>query len=167
MTVFENILYECKRRLKEESLARIIQCIDRLNEEQLWYSPNKNTNSVGILVLHLCGNIQQYICATLGNEKDERDREAEFNPKTKPSKTELKTRINKTISEAITHIEALSTKNLTHPIPVQCFEESPISILIHVIEHTSYHVGQISWITKSLLNTDLQYYGDLPLDNTR
>ncbi len=167
MTLFENIQFESKRRLEDESLARITQCLDLLNDDQVWFSPNENTNSVGVLVLHLCGNIRQYICATLGKENDIRNRDLEFNPEQKPTREALKDNISTTIKEAVAHIQALKSDNLTKPIPVQCFEESTISILIHVIEHTSYHVGQISWITKSLINKDLKYYGDLPLSNTQ
>lgn len=166
MTLFENIQFEFNRRLKEESLPRILQCIQLLDDTQLWFSPNQNTNSVGVLILHLSGNIRQYICATFGKEPDIRDRDSEFYPLEKPTNKELAIHISSAINEAVAHVQALSNEHLTTSIPVQCFEESPISILIHVIEHTSYHVGQITWITKSLIDKDLKYYGDLPLSKT-
>src|SRR5262245_61595800 len=68
---------ECCVHLRE-GRERIHSCIGRLSEAQVWRRPNANTVSVGNLVLHLCGNVRQWINATLGGGKDTRQRDLEF-----------------------------------------------------------------------------------------
>ncbi len=164
--MIQSLKKECKRRLEEESLHRIISCLSKLSEEQIWFSPNKNTNSVGNLVLHLAGNIRQYIWTAIGNYPDIRNRDQEFIPNQNIASQDLANMISEVICRAVVIISKLDEDDLPRVVKVQCFEEEVLSILIHVIEHTSYHTGQISWITKSLINEDLKYYGDLPLTET-
>ena len=62
----------------EENLERIKTCLDQLNENQIWHRSNSHTNSIANLILHLNGNITQYILSSLGKEPDERQRAVEF-----------------------------------------------------------------------------------------
>ena len=75
--VAEQLRTECLRRLKE-SEERIAKCLGLMSEEQIWLRPNTHVVSVGNLVLHLCGNVGQWINATLGERPDIRTREYEF-----------------------------------------------------------------------------------------
>ncbi len=165
MSIILNIKYEFQRRMYHESLPRIIFCLKQLDEKEIWYRPNEYSNSVGNLVLHLCGNINQYINSTLGITPDNRMRDHEFIPNQKISTPELIKLISAAINLSIKVVDNFSFDKPTEKIPVQCFTESPISIIIHVIEHTSYHVGQITWITKSIKNIDTAYYKDLNLND--
>lgn len=157
---------EFKRRMEEESLTRIMKCLSMLSEETIWYSPNSNVNSVANLVLHLCGNISQYISATLGKQPDLRNREEEFTAKSGYSIESLKHKISSVITEAVHVVDGLNEATLLDNHDVQCFSEQGISILIHVIEHTSYHTGQITQMTKWICNEDTQYYPNLNLNKT-
>jgi hypothetical protein len=58
--------------------SRIVDCLGRLSNEQIWARGVENENSIGNLVLHLCGNVQQWIASGVGGEADVRDRDAEF-----------------------------------------------------------------------------------------
>lgn len=157
---------EFERRLLDESLMRIKACLNFMTEDNIWYTPNENVNSVGNMVLHLCGNIRQYIISTFTDQKDERQRSLEFSQHKSHSKSELSTKITTTIEEAVLVINHLDDALFTKEFDVQGFKEKGINIIIHVIEHTSYHTGQITTICKWLENVDTKYYGDLDLDIT-
>lgn len=157
------IVKEASLRLNEESLARILQCIDSLDDTQLWYSPNTVTNSVGNLVLHLNGNIRQYLCHGIGGERDVRKRESEFIPKQFISKALLKSLISAAIKDGLTYVNAVSPKEWLAEIDIQVFTMTRYSALIHVIEHTSYHVGQITYLTKEQTGNETGYYEGLEL----
>jgi len=157
--------------LKEQSIyflslnpPRIEKCLLQLSEEEIWQKPNSNSNSIGNLILHLCGNITQYIHASLGNEPDQRERDLEFSTKGGYSKNELLEKITKVTDKAIYIIQNVSEEDLIRKRQVQGFEYSGVGIIIHVTEHYSYHVGQISYWTKVLKDKDLGYYEDFDLN---
>ncbi len=58
----------------EANTPRIEKCLAQLNETEVWLRPNGASNSVGNLLLHLCGNITQYILSSLGGQPDHRTR---------------------------------------------------------------------------------------------
>jgi len=165
--MIENLIKEeFKRRLLEESLMRIHACIDFMEDEHLWYSPNDHVNSVGNMVLHLCGNIRQYIISTFTVQKDERKRSLEFSLNKSHTREELKEMIGSTIREAVEVVNKLDGQLLELEFDVQGFTELGINIIIHVIEHTSYHTGQITTMCKWLEDVDTNYYPGLDLDIT-
>lgn len=157
---------EFERRLIEEGLSRIIVCLDILSEDEIWHKQNGNTNSVGNLVLHLCGNVKQYIQAGIDLQKDTRVRDEEFMLSSRVSKNVLKTNIENTVKGANLVVQNLTKDTFLEKRKVQGFDENVTSIIIHVIEHFSYHVGQITFYTKYVKNTDTAYYGGLDLNVT-
>ncbi len=164
MSIHTNLILEADQRLRQESLDRIVQCLELLNQDQVWYHPNNNVNSVGNLVLHLSGNIRQYCCHGIGGQVDVRDRNAEFVSEQDIAKQSLVERITTTITDALEAINQQNVEDWSGMITVQCFEMTKLSALIHVIEHTSYHVGQITQMTKWLADVDTGYYADMKLD---
>ena len=146
------------------NLPRVEKCLQQLSEDQIWKKPNSNTNSIGNLILHLCGNIKQYAHASLGNEKDTRNRELEFSTEGGFSKKELLEKIIEVTEKAIQIIESISESELLRKRNVQGFEHTGISIIIHITEHFSYHVGQIAFFTKLLCDKDLGFYEDFDLN---
>ena len=162
MTVEQKILSELQsefeRRLYEEGYDRIVQCLGYLTEEEVWARPNEQTASIGNLILHLSGNVRQWICAGLGQQEDVRKRDSEFSTEGGISKVVLMEKIKLTIIEAQDVVEKLSPEDLTRTYAVQVYEETGLSIVVHVIEHFSYHIGQITYALKSLKNIDTKYY---------
>lgn len=154
---------EYQRRMEEESLSRLVSCLGKLSVEQIWQSPNDNCNSVGNLILHLEGNITQWIMSGLGGLPDHRTRPAEFVGNQGLKKEELIERITRAIQDSVSVVDGLSEGDVMEARNVQVFEEDGIGILIHVIEHTSYHTGQVTLLTKMMLNVDTGYYSDLSL----
>jgi len=143
---------------------RIEKCFAELTEDEVWQRPNKSSNSIGNLTLHLCGNISQYIISALGGNKDERNRDAEFSAENSCNKTELLQKLKDVSDTAIKIISTLSEEQLTGIYSVQGYEKSGIAILIHVTEHYSYHTGQIVFHTKMLKNIDTGFYKGMDLN---
>lgn len=152
------LIREVEYRIYDECLPRILKCIDMLEEEKIWWRPNPNSNSIGNLVLHLTGNVRQWIYAGLGRNKDIRNRNWEFEEATKMSKDELKTELVAVLNLIRPVISQLPAEELLIIRRVQTFEESGLTILIHVTEHFSYHTGQIAYITKMITNQPLGFY---------
>jgi uncharacterized damage-inducible protein DinB len=148
----------------EENLPRINNCLNRLSEDQVWQKPNKSSNSIANLTLHLCGNITQYILSSLGNTEDIRARDLEFSTTNGYSKKELFDKINQVILASVEVIKNCKEEQLLEVKQVQGFEFSGIGIIIHVVEHLSYHTGQIAFWTKYLKDQDLGFYADLDLN---
>jgi uncharacterized damage-inducible protein DinB len=152
------LIRESKRRLYEESLPRIRTCLAQMSVDEIWSRPNEQTVSAGNLVLHLAGNVRQYMIATLGGVPDVRVRQAEFDEKGPLPTAELLGRLEATMAEAAGVIDRLDSATLLRPHRVQGFVETGLSILVHVVEHFSYHTGQIAYIVKSRKNVDLGFY---------
>lgn len=152
------LIAEAKRRMFDESQARIVTCLRALSVEQVWRRPNAQSNSVGNLVLHLSGNIRQWIISGLGGAADERQRDAEFAERGPMPVEELLQRLNETMHEARATLDRVDPATLLQPRRVQGYSESGLSIIVHVVEHLSYHTGQIAYITKAAAATDLGFY---------
>jgi uncharacterized damage-inducible protein DinB len=163
-TFHQLFIAEIKRRLFEENQARVIQCLNSLTEAEIWYRPNENSNSVGNLVLHLCGNITQWVIAGLGATEDTRQRQAEFDEQGPIETKILLEQLQHVMTKVEEVIDKLTPEQLITPKAVQGFQENGISILVHVTEHFSYHVGQMTYFVKSLKNKDMGYYAGLNLD---
>ena len=163
-TVIEIIKNEFQLRVIEESLSRIEQCLSSLSQEQLWYKHNSNTNAIGNLVLHLEGNIRQYIIAGVGGGADVRVRSEEFASRENYSKEILLSKLRPTLVDANEVVQQLTESQLSEAVQIQGFPHTRLSAIIHVIEHLSYHVGQITFYTKYVQDIDTAYYGGLDLD---
>jgi uncharacterized damage-inducible protein DinB len=148
----------------DKNTPKIISCINELDEADTWMLPNDTSNSVGNLILHLCGNITQYIISSLGGTEDTRERDKEFSAKDGYSKAELIEKLSDTVEKARNIIQNMDTENLLQKRHVQGFQYSGIGIIIHVTEHYSYHTGQIVFWTKLLKNKDLGFYAGIDLN---
>lgn len=158
------LIKESCRRLFDESHARIQQCVELLSEEEIWYRPNTHTISIGNLVLHLSGNIRQWIVSGLGDAPDVRQRDAEFSEPGPIPTAELFAGLDATMCEAKTALDALDPTRLLRGIIVQGQQETGLTILVHVVEHASYHTGQITYAVKSRKDLDLGYYAETDLN---
>ncbi|SFF57650.1 DinB family protein [Thermoflexibacter ruber] len=146
------------------NLPRVVSCVNMLSEEEVWHKPNANSNSIGNLILHLCGNMTQYILSGLGGKPDERQREAEFSASGGLNKEELLARITEVVIQVQQVISQIDEATLLKKRIVQGFEMTGVGIIIHVVEHFSYHTGQIAFWTKLLTNEDLGFYKGMNLN---
>lgn len=159
----EALVAEVLHRLYDESVPRILKCLDQLTNDQVWWRPNESSNSIGNLVLHLCGNVSQWIDSGLGGNSDHRTRQAEFDQRHGIERAELKNTLIVTMEKVKPVISQLPVSELLRQRPVQTFEESGLTILVHVTEHFSYHTGQIAYITKMLSDKPLGFYDGITL----
>jgi uncharacterized damage-inducible protein DinB len=147
-----------------ENTTKITACVDELDETDTWKRPNGHSNSVGNIILHLCGNIRQYAISSLGNAGDIRERDKEFSADGGYSKSELLKKLITTVEEAKGIIQNASNNELLRKRQVQGYYHSGIGIIVHVTEHYSYHAGQIIFWTKLLKDKDLGFYEGIDLN---
>ena len=166
MNEFKDLLIkEVRRRLMEEGANRIKKCLSELTPTEIWFRPNDNSNSVGNLVLHLCGNVRQWVVSGLGGHPDIRNRPSEFEEKGPLPTSLLIKKLDEAMSAVDEVLDTLTPEMITQPVVVQGFEETGLSVLVHVTEHFSYHVGQITYFVKWKKDMDIGYYAGLELDD--
>ena len=144
--------------LRDEYLPKIERCLERLTDEQLWWRPNEDSNSIGNLLLHLSGNARQWIVCGLGGEVDERDRQAEFDERRVVARAELLARLKSTVDQVDETLARFDQARLLDTFFIQGTNVSALAAIFHVTEHFSMHTGQIILLTKMLSATDIRFY---------
>jgi len=140
--------------MKQTFITLFGRDIDRLykeieaytSDDQLWQLKGEILNTSGNLTLHLCGNLNHFIGATLGNTGYVRDRDAEFSTKN-VSKNDLLKMIEKTKLTVLTTLESLSDETFSSMYPLEPFGY-PMTVnylLVHISGHLNYHMGQINY----------------------
>ena len=116
------------------------------DENSLWIVIKDISNSAGNLCLHLIGNLNHFIGATLGNSGYERNRESEFSLKNVPRK-KLISDIEKTIEVVIKTIQKLSVEDFEKDFPLEKHGKIVKTdfMLLHLLTHLNYHLGQINY----------------------
>jgi len=142
----------------EEGQRMIHLAMAKVGEEQLWELPVENGLSLGNQLLHCCGNMTQYIIASLGELPDQRQREKEFSTKEGFTKAALLEQLDQTIVQASHTINSATAEAYTRKRKVQGFELSGVGVVLHAVEHFSYHVGQVAFWVKQLTASDLGFY---------
>lgn len=159
MDLTEEIIGNSILRIKENT-PKILKCLEVLSTDAIWSRNNKASNSIGTMIIHLCGNMTQYITSSLGVNKDIRDRKSEFLSDRNKTKIELMDLLQSTTKQSCEVILNLKKEDLLNKKNVQGFSLSGVGNIIHAVEHYSYHTGQIVYLTKMLLDIDLQFYND-------
>lgn len=151
----------------DEGTRMIKISLDSVSESDIWKKPNESSNSIGNQIAHICGNMTQYIIASLGERDDYRNRDEEFSMTGGFTKSQLIQKLEDTVKEAKVILKQCSKKQLIKIREVQGFKLSGIGIVIHAVEHYSYHTGQIAFWTKLMTNKDLGFFDgrDLNIKN--
>jgi uncharacterized damage-inducible protein DinB len=145
----------------EQLHGRIQDCLARLTPEQIWTRNSENENAVGNLVLHLSGNVRQWIGSGVAGLPDHRQRDAEFDARGGKATGELVELLAARVTEASAIIREVSAARLTERITPQGHDVTVLEAIAHVVEHFSMHTGQIIFLTKMLTGQDLAYYQHL------
>jgi uncharacterized damage-inducible protein DinB len=146
--------------LRQQS-GRIASCLEKLTDEQVWARGSDNQNAIGNLVLHLCGNVRQWIISGVGGASDVRQREGEFAARSGIPVSELVERLHATVEEAAAVVERVTTERLAQSLAIQGYPVTGLGAIYHVVEHFSGHTGQIIFATKMLTGVDLGFYRHL------
>jgi len=141
----------------ERMAGRISDCLDRLAPEQVWTRNSENENAIGNLILHLCGNVRQYIGFGVAGLPDVRVRDREFSARAGVEIAELKQRLAETVREALDVIAALPVERLTETTHVQGRDWTVLEAIYQVVDHFSTHAGQIFFATKLWTGADLGF----------
>jgi len=142
-------------------MARIETCVEMLTPEQLWMRNAANSNAVGNLLLHLNGNVRQWILHGVSGQADHRQRDAEFDAEGGLGAQELLARLRGTVEEAVTLFRALPAERLLEHIQPQGYEGTVLTAIYHVVEHFAGHTFQIMLLTKQFTGEDLGFYAHL------
>ena len=141
--------------------GRIDACVDRLNNDQIWWRGADAQNAVGNLVLHLAGNVGQWILHAIGGASDKRARDQEFAARGDVSAAELRAKLQAVVEEAASIISRFPAERLQERILVQGYKVTVLEAIYHVVEHFAEHTGQIIYATKLLTEKDLGFYKHL------
>ena len=154
----QEFISRARYHLVEDFLPKIERCVERLSDEQIWWRPNQQSNSIGNLLLHLCGNARQWIVCGVGGAVDRRDRNAEFAQRDVIPREQLRSLLKKTLADVDLTLAQLEADGLLDRREIQGVDVSVLEAILHVVEHFSMHVGQILYITKQLTAHDLHFY---------
>lgn len=130
--------------------AQIRACVEELTEEQLWWRPNEQTNSVGNLVLHVSGSMRHYLSRGVGGIEYHRDRPAEFAERGPIPKTQLLATFDETITQAATTLGSFDSSRFLEPTDEPNYVPTVFDLIFNIAIHLATHAGQIVYVTKML-----------------
>jgi uncharacterized damage-inducible protein DinB len=160
-------LADAQKLLAKEHFPHIVNCLHQLTEEEIWWRPNAASNSAGNLVLHLCGNVRQWIISNLGESPKGRDRDSEFAERGPIPRKVLIAKLQKTMREACEVLRRLPEATLSRKFKIQGLRVTGLTAVAHVVEHFAYHTGQIIFITKFKRGKDLRFTDIPPVKNKK
>jgi hypothetical protein len=142
---------EVARRQLAERADRIGHCLGQLDDAQVWWRPHPSMNSIANLVLHLCGNLRQWIVSGVGGEPDVRDRPGEFSERGSIPRGELLDRFRAVVARVDEVLANLDQARLLEPRRIQGFDETALSATWHSLEHLGGHAQEIIHMTRMQL----------------
>jgi uncharacterized damage-inducible protein DinB len=153
-------LIELAGRYLAEYLDKIERATAGLDDAALWRRANQRSNSIANLLLHLRGNLAQWVLGGLLGEPFERHRGAEFAAREGAGRAELLAALAETVGRVRAGIARLDAAALDRPLTIQGYATDGRDALFHVVEHMSYHTGQIVMLAKELLpaSVELEFY---------
>jgi hypothetical protein len=150
-----------RKKLLEQFWPRLRACVEPLTEQQVWWRPNEASNSIANLILHLNGNVRQWIVDSFNSSEDRRNRPAEFAAHEGMTAAALLERLGLTLAEAAGVLARLTESDLVARYEIQGYHVSGLDAVYQVVEHFGLHYGQILYIAKSLSGRDLGFYREL------
>ena len=154
----QDFLAHSRSLLREDFLPKTERCVLQLPEEKIWWRPNEQCNAVGNLLLHLAGNIRQWIVHGVGGAPCVRQRAAEFAAREGDHSTGLLKALRDACAEADDVLSELASHHLRERRTIQGIEVTVMQAIYHVMEHFSGHLGQIIYITKWCTQKDLGFW---------
>lgn len=139
------------------ALARIKHCVAQLTEEQVWARPRPAMNSIGNLILHLCGNVRQWLVAGLGDEPDLRNRPAEFAERGPIARAELLRRLDDAVAAAAAVLQKQTAAQLLAVRRIQGFDITGLRAIFDSVPHFRGHTQEIISMTRTLLGDAYQF----------
>jgi len=154
-------LEQSRHILFEQCWPRLKGCVESLTDEQLWWRPNEACNSIGNLLLHLNGNVREWLVTSFNRLEDNRNRPTEFNQRESISASTLLDQLGATIWQASEVLVRLTPADLLARYEIQGYKVSGLEAVYHAVEHFAMHYGQILYIVKTLHGADMGFYSEL------
>jgi uncharacterized damage-inducible protein DinB len=146
--------------LNYEYPTKIRLSVEKLDEDAIWHRFNEQSNSIGNLLLHLAGNIRQWIVCGVGGIEGERNRAAEFSARSGPPRDELLALLDGAAHDADGVLAKLTQDDLARSIRIQGRDTTVIGAVYHVVEHFAMHTGQIIMLAKIHAPGAVKFYED-------
>ncbi len=146
--------------LREEYLVKLRKAVAALPPDRLWWRPDESSNSVGNLLLHLTGNVRQWIVAGVSGAPLARDRAGEFAAREGGDARELLDGLDAALREADAVLSSLTAAKLVERRTIQGREVSVLDAVYHVVEHFAMHTGQIIMLVKMHAPGAVRFYED-------
>ncbi len=140
-----------------DAVGAIKHCFDQLSEEQIWWRPDESMNSIGNLVLHVCGNMRQWIVSGVGGEPDARQRQSEFDERGPISKVELLQKLDDTLSDVKAVFARVTPHDLAQQHRIQGFDVTRLQAIFHSMAHLRGHTQEIVQLTRSQIGDQYKF----------
>jgi uncharacterized damage-inducible protein DinB len=157
-SIASTFLDKSRALITAEYVPKIERCVDRLSDADLWWRANEASNSIGNLILHLCGNVTMWIAGGVGSLPFERDRQREFDERQHIPGTELIARLRAVVRKADEVLGAVGPEDLLSRRQIQGYDVTVLEAIYHVVEHFSMHTGQIILLTKARTAGDISLW---------
>jgi len=144
------VIDEVKDRLVRGFPQQVRACLDSLSDEQVWWRPNPGSNSVGNLVLHLCGSTRHFLGRAVGGTDYRRDRPAEFAEQGPVPRERLRALFDETVAETERVLGALTPARLLEVTDRAGEPFTVLNLLLRTSHHWAVHVGQMVYTAKAL-----------------
>lgn len=141
----------------DSALGRIKHCLGQLNDAQVWHRPQPGLNSIGNLILHLCGNLRQWVVAGLGGAPDVRNRSAEFDERGPVPKDELLRRLEAIVEDAKRVLAGVDARRLTGVRRIQGFDVTGVAAVFDSVPHFRGHTQEIVHRTRLQLGDGYKF----------
>jgi hypothetical protein len=148
--ILHTLISALRVRITRVLPQQVRDCLDLLDDEQIWWRPNEESNSIGNIVLHVSGSLNHYLNRNLGGVAYHRNRTAEFTERQHIPKSELLGIFNGMVANAEITFDTITPTRLGEPSPEPSMHTLVVEDLTNIAIHLANHVGQIVWITKML-----------------
>ena len=159
--IAQTFLDKSRHLIVSDYVPKIERCLDDLAETDIWWRPNEASNSIGNLLLHLQGNVTQWLVASFNRWDDKRNRPAEFSARSGLAASVLLERLETTMDEAARVLDRLTVEELLAPYEIQGYHVRGMDAVYQVVEHFGLHYGQIVYVAKLIGAKDLGFYSEL------
>jgi uncharacterized damage-inducible protein DinB len=160
MDIAQRFLDESRHYLTGQYPKKIQKCLSTLPAEALWARSDPSSNSIGNLLLHLEGNVRQWIVSSVGGAPDHRHRAAEFDAQEGGTAAELFAKLRATLDEVDAVLARLTAADLESRRTIQARDVTVFDAVYHVVEHFSMHTGQIIMLAKMHAPGSIKFYED-------
>ncbi|MFK7817799.1 MAG: DUF1572 family protein [Planctomycetaceae bacterium] len=143
--------------LLQAAMVKLTNCVQQLSDDQIWWRPVNDLNSVGNLILHVCGNLRQWVISGVGGEPDRRQREAEFSATGGQTSEALCQQLTDTLAAVASVLRVTTIEQLLSKRTIQGFEVTGHGAIVHSVSHFVGHTHQIIQLTRLQLGSDYAF----------